>query len=269
MLFSIFYHMKEFITAFDVETTGVSQKEDYIIQLSAIKFRRDTFEVVKTFDHYIKPCLDYTIKDGALGVHGLTKEFIEENGVPLKSVAPEFLEMWEDADVLTFNGNRFDINMLYKDLMLIGIELNLEDKIFYDSYGMEVRLAPRNLGTVYKKYTGLELEGAHNSLNDITATIEVFKNQLEVIDLLEEDKDVDVWPENQLTSPEGSIRNSAQRGEPDFFVFNIGKYKDCEFMEVCKKDPQYISWFKDKVASPYTWRKLSKYYREHRNEQRG
>ena len=46
----------------------------------------------------------------------------------------------------------------------------------------------------------------------------------------------------------------------------MGKYKDQEFMVVCKNDPGYISWFKDKVASPYTWRKLTKYYKEHRDE---
>ena len=36
-------------------------------------------------------------------------------------------------------------------------------------------------------------------------------------------------------------------------------------MAVCKSDPGYIQWFRDKVASPYTWRKLTKYYKEHRD----
>ena len=258
--------MNHYITAFDVETTGLSQTEDYIIQLSAIRFKKDTFEIVKEFNQYIKPIRNYEIKPGAFETHGLTKEFIEENGASLKDVAGEFIEMFDDADVLTFNGNRFDINMIYKDLLMIGIEFPMEDKIFYDSYGMEVRLNPRNLSTVYFNYTGRCLEDAHNSLADVRATIEVFKHQLEVIkEDNESGEDVDDWTENRLYSPEGSIRNAGSQGESERIVFNIGKYKDQEFMTVCKNDPGYIQWFRDKVASPYTWRKLIKYYKEHRN----
>jgi DNA polymerase III epsilon subunit-like protein len=259
--------MNKYIVAFDVETTGLSQIDDYVIQLSAIKFEKHTYKQIKVFDHYIKPIRAYEIKPGAFEAHGLTKEFIEENGVPLKSVAPEFVEMFEDADVLTFNGNRFDVNMIYKDLLAIGIEFPMEGKIFYDSYGIEVRLNPRKLSNVYFNYTGECLEDAHNSLADVGATIEVFKRQLEVLNEDNETgEDVDQWSENQLYSPEGSIRNAAQGNESERIVFNIGKYRDQEFMTVCKTDPGYISWFKDKVASPYTWRKLTKYYKEHRNE---
>ena len=253
--------MNDYIVAFDVETTGLSQKDDFVIQLSAIKFKKFTFEIVKELNYYIKPCLEYIISPGAFQAHGLTKEFIAENGVSLKSIAPEFLDMIEDSDYLTFNGNRFDVNILYKDLLMVGYEFPMTGKIFYDSYGMEVRLSPRNLSTVYTKYTGKILEDAHNSLADVKATIDVFKAQFESIE-----DDIDEWPENKLYSPEGSIRNAANVNEPERIVFSIGKYKDVEFMEVCKKDPQYISWFKDKVASPYTWRLLSRYYKEHRND---
>ena len=259
--------MNHYITAFDVETTGLSQTEDYIIQLSAIRFKKDTYERVKMFNHYIKPIRTYEIKPGAFAAHGLTKEFIEENGVPLASVAGEFIEMFDDADVLTYNGNRFDVNMIYKDLLMIGIEFPMEGKVFYDSYGIETRLNPRKLSNVYFNYTHECMEDAHNSLADVEATIVVFQNQLEV---LKEDnetgEEVEDWSENQLYSPEGSIRNAANAGEPERIVFSVGKYKDQEFMAVCKNDPGYIKWFKDKVVSPYTWRKLTKYYKEHRNE---
>lgn len=258
--------MNHYIVAFDTETTGISQSDDYIIQLSAIKFEKDTFEEVKSLDYYIRPSCEYTISPGAFNAHGLTKEFIEENGIPLVSIADEFLEMLTDSDVLTYNGNRFDVNMIYKDMLAIGKEFPIEGKIFYDSYGMEVKLNPRNLSNIYYKYTGCCLEDAHNSLADVKATIEVFKHQLKSID---EKEDVDYWVENQLDSPEGSIRyvNIGSTGsDNDRIVFNMGKYKDQDFMLVCKNDPKYIAWFKDKVASPYTWRKLSQYYKEHRNE---
>ena len=259
--------MNHYIVAFDVETTGLSQTEDYVIQLSAVKFVKETFEKIKEFNHYIKPCRAYDIKPGAFEAHGLTKEFIEENGVPLISVADEFIAMFDDADALTYNGNRFDVNMLYKDLLMIGKEFPMENKIFYDAYNIETRLNPRRLSNIYFKYTGKCLEDAHDSLADVDATIEVFKEQIKTINNLEDSvENIDEWNENHLYSPEGSIRNAATGSVSERLVFNIGKYKDQEFMSVCKTDPSYISWFKDKVASPYTWRLLTKYYKEHRND---
>ena len=260
--------MNKYIVAFDVESTGLSQSEDYVIQLSAIKFEKNTYKQVKTFNHYIKPCRNYEIKPGAFEAHGLTKEFIEANGVPLKEVAHEFVEMFEDADILTFNGNRFDVNMIYKDLLMIGVEFPMEGKVFYDSYGMETRLNPRDLQSTYFRYTGQCFENAHDSLADVNATIVVFQKQLEVLNEDNESGEpIEEWSENQLYSPEGSIRNAATGNDPVRLVFNIGKYKDQEFMSVCKTDPNYIQWFRDKVASPYTWRLLTKYYKEHRGEQ--
>lgn len=260
--------MNHYIVAFDVETTGLSQTEDYVIQLSAVKFHKDTFERVKVFDHYIKPIRAYEIKPGAFEAHGLTKEFIEKNGVPLASIADEFIEMFDDADALTFNGNRFDVNMLYKDLLMIGKEFPMDGKVFYDSYAIEAKLNPRKLTNVYYNYTGECLKDAHNSLVDVDATITVFQNQIHMVDGIGVDTmgPLEQWPENQLYSPEGSIRNAGSGSMEERIVFNMGKYKDQEFMAVCKTDPGYISWFKDKVASPYTWRLLTKYYREHRDD---
>lgn len=210
--------MNHHITAFDVETTGISQKDDFVIQLSAIKFEKDTFKIIKEIDYYIKPCCEYTIKEGALGAHGLTHEFIDEHGKRLVDVAPEFLEMLEDSDVLTFNGNRFDVNILYKDLLMVGLDFPMSNKIFYDSYLMEIRLAPRNLSSVYEKYTGKRLIDAHNSLADVRATIDIFKAQYDIIE-----DDIDAWSENQLLSPEGSIRNAAPHDAPVYYVFNIDR----------------------------------------------
>lgn len=150
---------------------------------------------------------------------------------------------------------------------MVGREFPMEGKIFYDSYGIESRINPRKLTNVYFNYTGLTMDDAHNSLADVEATIEVFKNQLKV---LGEDNEsgipIEEWTENRLYSPEGSIRNAAMVGGKEMLVFNFGKYKDREFMEVCRIDPNYISWFKDKVASPYTWRLLTKYYKKFNNK---
>lgn len=254
--------MNEFIVCWDVETTGLNPKDDFIIQLAASKFNKTTGETVEEKSWYVKPAHKYEIAKGAVEAHGLTKEFIEENGVYFKEVAPEFLEMIKDADLLSYNGNSFDIKFLNEECKRWNIELDIENKMFYDAFSMECRFAPRNLSTIYLKYTGREMEDAHNALADVRATKEIFMRQMDVHNLTY--SDINEFEENQLLTPDGSIRNAAAAGEEMVIVFAIGKYKDSEFMSVYKSDPNYIKWYMENVASNYTKNVLRNYYKKHK-----
>ena len=253
--------MNKFILCWDVETTGLNPKEDFIIQLAAIRFNKETGEFKDGKSWYVKPAHAYTISPKAEAVHGLSKEFIDANGRYFKEVAAEFFAMMEDADLLTYNGNSFDIKFLYEECKRWEIEFPVVDKKCYDAFSMECRINPRNLGAVYKKYTGEDLEGAHDALNDVIATCKVFLSQLDLIGGYEE---ADGWSENNLLSPDGTIRNAAAPGEDIRIVFNVGKYKESEFMEVTRKDPSYIKWYMENLASNHTKKILSRYYAKHR-----
>jgi DNA polymerase-3 subunit epsilon len=254
----------KFIVCWDVETTGLNPKEDFMIQLAVSKFSKETMEIIESKKWYVKPAHNYTISPQAQAVHGLTKEFIEANGVYFKELAPEFFKMIEDADLLTYNGNTFDIKFLNEECKRWGLPLPIVGKNFYDAFAMECRFHPRNLSAVYKSYTGLDLEDAHDALADVNATIEVFKNQ--VIKHGVTFDEIDTWQENNLLTPDGSIRNTAAAGEELRIVFAVGKYKDSEFMEITKKDPGYIKWYMENIASDYTKNVLSKYYAKNRNK---
>lgn len=254
----------KFIVCWDVETTGLNPKEDFMIQLAVSKFSKETMEIIESKKWYVKPAHNYTISPQAQAVHGLTKEFIEANGVYFKELAPEFFKMIEDADLLTYNGNTFDIKFLNEECKRWGLPLPIVGKNFYDAFAMECRFHPRNLSAVYKSYTGLDLEDAHDALADVNATIEVFKNQ--IIKHSVTFDEIDTWQENNLLTPDGSIRNTAAAGEELRIVFAVGKYKDSEFMEITKKDPNYIKWYMENIASDYTKNVLSKYYAKNRNK---
>lgn len=238
------------IVCFDVETTGLSQKEDFIIQLSMIKIDQ-SFNKIDGKSWYIKPVHKYEIKTTAIEKHGITKEFLEENGVSLKDIAQEILDFIEGCDFLTYNGNSFDISFLYKDLKLVGYDLNMEGRTCYDAFLLYKMMYPSTLEAVYKRCTGKDLEGAHNAINDVEATIEVYKY------LRELNVDVDESTFN-IVSPEGSVRKVIIDGV-ESLVFSFGKYKDDEFLSVYNKDPQYIKWFLGNVASEYTFNILKKY----------
>lgn len=249
--------MKHLI-AYDVETTGLSTQNDFIIQLSCIKVNKDDFKEIDRRDWYIKPAHAYEIHPEAIKAHGLTKEFIEKNGKTIKEIAPDFLEFIKDCDFLTYNGNTFDIQFLYKDFNMFGYDLNLDGRKFYDAYAMECSIRPRTLSYVYHDYTGKLMEGAHNAIKDVEATIEVFKKQKELYN--KEWDELDEMIENNLLTPDGSIRRPSS--DSNQIVFVRGKYKDCEFMEVYKKDPSYVKWFTENVASKYTINVLREYYKK-------
>jgi DNA polymerase-3 subunit epsilon len=252
----------KYIVCWDVETTGLNPKEDFIIQLALAKFKKDTYEITEQKKWYIKPAHQYTISPSAQAVHGLTKEFIEENGIYFKEIASEFFEIIRDADLLTYNGNSFDVKFLYEECKRWNLELPISDKVFYDAFSMECRFNPRNLSSVYKNYTGKDLEDAHDALVDVMGTITVFERQMKFHKL--EYDEIDNWQENSLLSPDGTIRNAAAPGEELKIVFAVGKYKDSEFMEVTKKDPSYIKWYMENMASQYSRKILADYYKKHR-----
>lgn len=254
---------KNDIVCFDVETTGLSQKDDYVIQLACVKFDRNTFEIKDKRNWYIKPIHQYKISQGAFEAHGISKEWLDENGQDLRDIAPIFLEFIDGCDYLTYNGNNFDMGMVAKDLALLGYELPMEGKKFYDSYALECKKNPRNLSTIYKKYTGKDLDGAHDAFNDVKGTIEIFKHQMSE---LETDYDsIDDWDESNLLTPDGTVRRSNLNGVPEI-VFAVGKHRDEEFMKVCESDYGYIKWYMENIATDYTKKILKQYYAEHRTK---
>lgn len=258
--------MNKYIAVVDVETTGLSKQSDRIIQLSAIKWNPTEKKILGQWNHYIKPSGKWTISAGAAGITGLTDGFIEEHGESLGDLIPDFIQFIHDCDILTYNGNSFDITFLASDFSREGFEFPMAGRVFYDSMLMEFKLCPRNLAAVFNKYTGKSMEDAgldaHDSLSDVKATLAVFIKQTENIPL----EELCTWPENQLVSPEGSIRNISAPGHKPVYVMAVGKYKDQEIFELAKKDVGYLTWARNNLFSQYTLKVLSGYFREKFNE---
>lgn len=259
------------IVIFDTETTGTSKQYDWIIQLSAVKFDRETYEVLGTFNFYVIPRGEWHIHPDATKVHGLTEDFIKENGKSLKVVGPAFLEFVKDCDLMGYNSNQFDVLMAYKDFTDSKIPFPVEGIQFYDVLAMERKIHPNNLGAVFERYMGKTMEQAgykaHDSLGDCMATLDVFRGQM---DLLDNDwETINEWPENQLFTPDGTVRNAANQGEPMRIVFNQGKYRDRDVFDVANEDPGYMKWATEKLFSGYTVKLCREYYKQKKAAQNG
>lgn len=255
------------ITCIDVETTGLNTKLDHIIQLSLVNIKADTFEELEHYDAYILPERNFDIVPSAEEKHGISKEYLLQNGKYLKDIAGDIIKIINKSDAyLTYNGNTFDFKFLVKDFEEVGYEFPL-DRPCFDAYGMECKMNPRDLVTTYKKYTGRDLEDAHNALNDVRATVQVFSKQVELLGNQGVTfEDLKNWKENKLLDPSGFVRDAAVGTEEMKLVFACGKYKDSEIYEILAKDPNYISWWAKEVAPVHTRNIVREYLKKIRDK---
>ena len=251
--------MSRNIVAFDVETTGLDHTTNHIIQLAAVKFDSE-FKEIDTYCVYVKPAGDFEIATGAFEKHGLTKEFILENGTPTKLAMTDFNNFCEDCDMLSYNGNLFDIKFIVKEMRSAGITFSL-NRVFYDSLALEKKISPRTLDFIYKKYTGKDLDNAHNALYDVKATIDIFRHQVENFN--NQGISIDEimgFEESKVFCVDGMIKKDGDR-----ILFAKGKYRNTEFMDVCKNDSGYIRWFMNNPDFDDNTKKILRdYYALHR-----
>jgi DNA polymerase III subunit epsilon len=100
----------------DTETTGLNAGlGDRIIELGCIEIlnRRVTGN---HFHHYVNP--ERKSEDGALKVHGITQEFLEDKP-RFREIAAEFLEYVQGAELIIHNA-AFDVEFLNLELARIG-----------------------------------------------------------------------------------------------------------------------------------------------------
>lgn len=256
------------ILFFDIETSGLNIKEDKILQISGFLYdysgqNKELKEQTK-FDVYIDPRKDFSnnntnfnlnISEDASNLHGITIEYLDKNSdrtISLRQFYETiFIRLLNDKNTNalgTYNGTTFDIPFLIENLKSIGYEGSEIEKLFLglyniDSYFIETRLTSRKLEDVYEKYTGISLNSAHNSLFDIEATLEVFKNQFS---LTKFDEPSMIQPilctNNSFTIDSGGI----YKDQP---IINIGKYKGKLVTEVIEKDRNYMTWYWNNVVS--------------------
>lgn len=229
------------IVAFDLETTGLNTQTDHIIQIGLVKFNKSTYDELGHIMFYIKPETDFSIDPYAQEKHGISKDFVIENGVLLRDVWDEISEFIEDCDILSYNGNSFDVPMLYNNLKRYNLEFDFVSRKYYDSMIVERKRIQYKLSETYKRYTGKELEDAHDAIVDVRATIQVFKHQFEQVP--------DMFNDTEFTmiSPEGFVK---MNGDNEL-VFTSGKYRGKRTNDICKTDPSYIRWVVEKF-SPIT-----------------
>jgi DNA polymerase-3 subunit epsilon len=161
------------IVFFDLETTGIDVINSRIVQIAYLKLNLDASTEENSI--LINPIIP--IPEEATNVHGITNDMVKD--APFFSeIAKSLYDVFKDCDIAGYNSNSYDLPLLCEEFARLSILFLNWDYNLIDVLKYERILKPNKLSDVYKRYTGKELEGAHDALVDVKATFEILFNQV-------------------------------------------------------------------------------------------
>jgi len=194
--------VQDHILFIDTETSGLPKNwnlpytEDanwpHAVQVSWVIYTKDRQEV-KREDHYINDG-DFRITNGAFKIHGITPEFLKQNGEPRKQVMQllyDDLEKYQPLVVGHFM--ELDYHITGVAFYRLGMQQPINDLTMYCTMVGSKHLV-RNpqrqylkLGQLYELLFDKQLLKQHNAMTDALATAEVFF-ELQRLGAIDDDK---------------------------------------------------------------------------------
>ncbi|MCR5756953.1 MAG: UvrD-helicase domain-containing protein [Selenomonas sp.] len=160
----------ENVVVFDVESTGVDTTRDEIIQIAGIRLDKNG-GVRERFVRLIKPLAKV---GDSVRVHGLTDDFLAEQGEDPRQVLRDFCQFAQGA-VLVGHNVTYDLRILGSELSRLDMP-QLDYPQFYDTLDIFRRFYP-NLPNhkleFLGKYCQVSHPSSHDALDDILATAEI------------------------------------------------------------------------------------------------
>ncbi|MDO4294268.1 MAG: exonuclease domain-containing protein [Eubacteriales bacterium] len=162
---------------FDLETTGIRQGSDAIIEISAIRAVGGREAAV--FSTLVNP--QRHIPRGATAVNGITDGMVKD-APTIDSAIRDFLAFTGDSVLVGHNIHSFDMNFLYTAAWdCLG---RLPENDYIDTLYMARRCLPE-LGhhrlTDLSEYFGISTQGAHRALNDCRMNQRCYERMRELL----------------------------------------------------------------------------------------
>lgn len=168
---------KDFVV-FDIETTGLSNFTDKIIEFGAVKIRDG--KIIDIFEEFVNP--QEPLSDFTTELTGITNNMVS-NAETINQVLPKFLEFAKDTILVAHNAE-FDVPFVIAK----ANDLNLEFKpVYMDTLYISRALHPEfknhRLNTLAKNYQ-VSLLNHHRASDDAKATADIFLHMLREIEEL-------------------------------------------------------------------------------------
>ncbi|MBR4604073.1 MAG: 3'-5' exonuclease [Kiritimatiellae bacterium] len=226
------------LVIFDIESTGISPRQDRIIELAAIKVTPDGQEISKCW--LLNPTVP--IPEEATKIHGISDEDVAECPT-FKDAADEIFSFFAGADLGGFNSDRFDIPCLEEEFARVGLNLSASARRHIDVQKIYHRMEPRDLTAAVKYYLGQNHTGAHGAEADARATLEVLKKQIDFESYTTLPRSVDEL--DQFLTPRDPLnadRYGLLRWKNGELTLNFGRKRGASLRKLLLDDPNYLRW---------------------------
>ena len=256
------------LLVFDLETTSTDKETARIVQYAHRIYRPDS--TWADYHTLVDPLVE--ISDENAAVHGITNAIIQfgcakchktaeehitvcpqhplkEAGCPFCDACPQWRQIPTFKQIgpslhrglqgVDFAGKsiNFDIEVLDKNLERdCNLRLELDGVCVIDAHRLEQILDPRDLSTLYEKYTGQKAENAHDAMADVAMTAAVLIGQFnslgERMTQTVPDMHRLLWPD-RIDHDGKFVFN--KHGEP---CFGFGKHKN----QPMRLNVDYLRW---------------------------
>ncbi|MGB3618996.1 MAG: 3'-5' exonuclease [Catalinimonas sp.] len=245
------FRLKRPLAVFDLETTGVDQVKDRIVEMSVAKALPDGTVVLNTWR--INPTVPIPPETSA--IHGIYDEDVRD-APPFKQVAREIARVLEGCDLAGFNHVRFDVPMLVEEFLRTDVPFDVSKRRLLDAARLFHLMEKRNLSAAYRFYCDGDISdigrGAHSAEADTIATLRVLDGQLDRYDgqtaydnLGKEQgtisRDVDAMHE-LLNDRMIDLANRMCYNDEGVAIINFGKHKHRPVLEVLEREPSFYDW---------------------------
>jgi len=236
--------MEKPIVFFDLETTGLSQTNDRIIEIYMLRENLDGTE--DEFYSRFNP-QPIEISEAASKVHGMTMEDLKDEP-KFSDKADEILKFMEGCDIGGYNIMYFDVPMLFEEFHRSGKLFNYRNYRILDSYRIWTYYEPRTLTGAAKRFLGEGIENAHRAKNDVIATRGIFHKQMEewlgetpigeMVNLTTDlDKKID-------------LAGKFAKNESGDIILTFGKHANKTVQQIFSTDGEYFRWMYEKAEMP-------------------
>ncbi|NLX61746.1 MAG: PolC-type DNA polymerase III [Tissierellia bacterium] len=160
---------------FDIETTGLSPKNDMITEIGAIKIEDN--KIVDEFNQLINP--GRKIPDNIVKLTGITDEMVKDKPT-IEEVLPKFEKFMEDAVLVAHNAS-FDVGFIKYKFSKLGKEI---DNPVLDTLELSRALFPQLKShklDIIAKHLNVDLVNHHRAVDDAKATAEILLKSLDIL----------------------------------------------------------------------------------------
>jgi DNA polymerase-3 subunit epsilon len=241
------------IVFFDLETTGLSQTSDRIVEMYIVKENPDGSEVEFYSKFNPHPVL---VSPEAEKVHGLSNDDLL--GEPLfNEKVDEILSFIDGCDIGGYNINNFDIPLLFEEIARTGKLYDFRKHRVIDTYLIWSAFEPRTLTGAVRRFLGEGHDHAHEAKADVLATKRIFHKQMEAYQGQYTNLDEIV---NLTTGSKGKVDIAGKfvQNDEGQITLTFGKHKGKTVNQIFEDDSEYFRWMFEKAEMPTDTRLIAR-----------